>query len=78
MSAAPFIPQLTDDDLCELACECEGNTVQTVVSLIEGVLNRYGHLMDDAATAALNAVAHYHVPQLADTLADLEKTYRGD
>lgn len=78
MSTAPLLPQLTDDDLCELACECEGDTVQTVASLIGGVLARYGHLMDDAAHAALNAVRDYHVPQLADTLADLEKTYRGD
>ena len=78
MSTAPLIPQLTDDDLCELACECTGDTVQTVASLIGGVLTRYGHLMDDAAIAALNAVAHYHVPQMADALADLEKLHRAD
>ena len=73
-----FTPDLTDDDLCELASECEGNTVDTVASLVVGVLTRYGHLMDDAATAALVAVMGYHVPQLAAALDDLEASHRAD
>jgi hypothetical protein len=70
--------QLSTDELLELACEHNGDTVQTVDALIGGVLARYAHLMDDAAVAALNAVRGYHVPQLAEALADLEAVHRAN
>lgn len=63
-------PDLSSEDLCELATECEGDPVQTVDALIEGVLLRYGDVLDEAAHAALNAVRYYHVPNLADDLKE--------
>ena len=69
---------LTEDDLCELATETHGGTAETVAALIEGVLTRYGHLMDEAAHAALNAIRDYHVPMLQDTIEDMERPHCAD
>lgn len=59
------------EDLCELACETSGNTVQTIQTLIESVLTRYDHVFDDAARAALTAVAYVHVPELAEAAREV-------
>lgn len=73
-----MIPSLSDNGLCELACQFEGNAVLTVASLIGGASTGYRQLMNDAAHAALNAVRGYHMPQLADALACLEKLHRAN
>jgi len=69
---------ITEADLCELATETNGSTAETVSALIEGVLTRYGHLMDEAAHAALNAIRDYHVPMLQDAIEDMERPHRAD
>ncbi|MDO8906836.1 hypothetical protein [Hydrogenophaga sp.] len=66
------------DALCELATESTGNTAQTVQGLIEGVIRQYGNTLDDAAIAALNAVAHYHVPKLQETFNFYEALFGAD
>ena len=66
---------LDDFQVAEIAMECEDCSVQGVVStvqaLIEGVLSRYDDKLDDAAKAALLAVAYIHVPSLADDLQEV-------
>ncbi len=73
-----FTQDLGADELCDLAMECEGNTAQTVAALIEGVMVRYGDVLDEAACAALNAVRYWHVPQLQDTTDGLDQHRRGE
>ncbi len=75
MQTAP-LPRLTVkslDVLCDVATEDEAGTVGTVQGLIEGVLNRYEGVLDDAAVAALLAVAHWHVPLMQDDIDALER-----
>ncbi|MFD0667346.1 hypothetical protein ACT80S_06480 [Ramlibacter sp. MAHUQ-53] len=72
INTASLIRDISNDDLCELATESQGNTAQTVDALIEGVLARCGHALDDAAHAALIAIQRLHVPQLQDAFDELE------
>lgn len=65
LDVASLTKGLSLEDLCDMACETSGDTVQTVQTLIESVLTRYDHVFDDAARAALTAVAYVHVPELA-------------
>ena len=60
------------DVLCEMATESNGNAARTVQGLIEGVILKYGDSMDNAALAALNAVAFYHVPKMQERIQRLE------
>lgn len=78
IDTASLTCDLSGDDLIDLALECHGNTEQTVEALIDGVLARYGHVLDDAASAALNAVSAFHVPHLQDALDSLEATHRAN
>lgn len=66
LDVASMTKDLSLEDLCEMACETSGDTVHTVQALIESVLTRYDHVFDDAARAALSAVAYVHVPELAE------------
>lgn len=66
------------DAMLELATEPIGNTAQTVQGLIEGVIRQYGNTLDDAALAALNAVAYYHVPNLQESHDAMERGHRAD
>lgn len=66
------------DALCELATESAGNTARTVQGLMEGVIRQYGDTLDDAALAALNAVAHYHVPKLQERIDFYEDLFDAD
>jgi hypothetical protein len=83
LSAPPLIrfdvervtARLPMDVLCELATESTGNTARTVQGLIEGVIVRYGASLDDAALAALNAVAFYHVPVQQERLDRFEDIF---
>ena len=58
-------PTCDDDMLCELACERDpAGPTATIRGLIEGLLIR--HAADPATTAALTAIACYHLPDLTD------------
>lgn len=63
---------IDSDEFCDIAMKCDGgDTAKTVDALIEGVLSRYGDVLDEAACAALNAVRCWHVPLLQDAMNDM-------
>jgi hypothetical protein len=58
---------LDDDDLCEIAAECDPRGIQaTIAGLIEAV--RVRHAADRVTLAMLAALHEYHMPRLVDEL----------
>lgn len=63
----PYTPDLTVEDLCELATETHGTTIATIHALIDGLLCTHGD--NDATCAALYALRDYHIPRLIEDSA---------
>lgn len=70
--AATARPNMDIDQLVDWATiDVPGNPLEAIRLLIDGVLARYADRMDDAAVAALQAVAEHHAPMMWELVEDL-------